>query len=236
MTMKIRIYGLLIATVLLAASARAQVAFDNASTVQVATSITSKTFSFAVGSGPNSVLFVGVGGISSASPTSVTYAGSAMTLIKSATSNSGGHLTSLYALVAPATGANNVIVTFASAITFYSAAVSYSGMNQSTTADNSTTTSGTSTSTAPALTTVANNCWTIAFTLAPGGNITAGTGTTLRTGTGQLVAFTDSNAAITPAGSSTLNMSFTSSAFGTTMVSFAPSAGATVRGKFFRLM
>jgi hypothetical protein len=197
------------------------IAFDNASILSTATS-TSLTYSFTVGSsGTNRMLFVGVRVTSTATPT-VTYAGASMTLVKSATFNFGADVNYLFALVAPATGANNVVVTVGTSSGLVSSAVSYTGVFQSTTMDNSTSNNTTGSTATVTLTTIANNCWTVAFTGASNSStITAGAGSTLRSNTGQVAAMFDSNGPKTPAGSTSMTVNIgVSTSQATLMVSF----------------
>lgn len=200
------------------------IAFDAATGVTTNTN-TSTTVALTVGSGASRVLFVGVLSISGATaPSSVTYAGAAMTLIKSGTFI-GSDTQFLYALLAPASGANNIVVTFAASTAMYVLGASYSGMNQSLIPDNSLVITNTpGTSLAPTLTTAANNSWAIALIVATGSNLIAGSGTTLRTGTGQQVGFLDGNGPVTPPGSVTLNASYSSGNGACSMVSWAPAS------------
>lgn len=215
------------------------IAFDNAIISSLAVSVTSKTQAFTVGAGSNMLLFVGVKNFSGATaPSSVTYAGSAMTLLKSITYNSSRSL-HLYAIIAPTSGANNIVVTFAAASSMYVFASSYSGAFQSVTMDNSTSKTASGTSVAITLTTVANNCWTLGFfDIDAGSTISAGAGTTLRVTapSAAVPGMGDSNAPITPAGSTTLNATFSvSGTYGALMVSFAPAGGSppVANGNFF---
>lgn len=202
------------------------IAFDNAVVSSLAVGVTSKTQSFTTGAGTNRLLFVGVKNFSgSTAPSSVTYAGSAMTLLTNTAYSSSSRSLWLYAIVAPTTGANNIVVNFAASTSLYVFAESFSGAFQSTTMDAvATPATGSATSAAPSLTTVANNCWTLGFfDVDATTTITAGSGTTFRaTGaSGDAPAIGDSNAPISPAGSTALHSTFgTSGSFGALMVSF----------------
>lgn len=214
------------------------IAFDNAITSSLAVSVTSKTQAFTVGSGANRFLFVGVKNFAgSPAPSSVTYAGSAMTLVKSTPFSSSSRSLYLYALANPTSGANNIVVSFASAASMYIEAASYTGANQSVTMDASTSSIGSGTTASPSLTTIANNCWTLGFFDVDGGSsITAGSGTIFRATvpTNAPPGLGDSNGPITPAGLTTLNATFTSGGWGALMVSFAPAGGApVVNSNFF---
>lgn len=195
------------------------IAFDNASTFQSVTTVTSLTYSFTVGSGTNRMLLVGVSSNGTTAPSSVTYAGSSMTLIKTQTFNFGAAAGFLYAIVSPTSGANNIVITFAGSTNITSTAASYSGVFQSTTPDASTSNGTGGTSHVLTLTTVANNCWTFAWSHA-GGAVSAGTGATLRSQSGQVSGSFDSNGPITPPGSTSETINFPSSQAVSLMVSF----------------
>jgi len=200
----------------------AAIAFDNASSVNAGTGVTSLTYSLTVGSGTNRLLFVGVRILSLTTPT-VTYAGASMTLVASATFNFGADECYLFALVAPTSGANNVVVTVSTSASISSAASSYTGALQSVTMDNSTTNNTAGTTATLTLTTVADNCWTVAFSGGGSGtSISAGAGSTLRSNTGQASGILDSNAPITPPGSTSMviNIAATAKYQASLMVSF----------------
>ena len=81
---------------------------------------TSHTFSYTVGSGSNRVLFVGVGSYNATGGnkvSGVTYNGVAMTLVDTAEAQSNTFI-SLWRLDNPASGANNVVVTFSTSQTY----------------------------------------------------------------------------------------------------------------------
>ncbi len=140
--------------------------------------------------------------------TSVTYAGVSMTKI-GAYADSGSLLTlTIWALIAPATGANNVVITQSSSKAIVYSFVSYTGCNQTaqpTTSDNI---KVTATTTLPLLTTkVAGNDWVFGWGRAGSGNFAAGANTTLRgTASGEQVGDTNGTDTYTvtmTAGSST---------------------------------
>lgn len=114
-------------------------------------------------SGANRILFVLASSQSGSTITGVTYNGIDMSLVTTAYDEAGYAVNYLYYLVAPATGANNVVV---SGNTQYKWAIaaSYTGASQTgvpdavvKTALNASTTSFNQT-----LTTIADNCWVIA--------------------------------------------------------------------------
>lgn len=160
--------------------------------------------------------------------TGVTYAGVSMTEIDNG-AVSGDVTIRVFGLANPASGSNNITVTASGSATFVYGGVSYAGVSQVTTPDNKTKSLLTSQSSpfTTTLSTVADNCWTMLFVRNPTANITAGTGSTFRASDagidGRTIGFYDSNASITPAGSTSMGVTFSgSSTIGTIMVSIAP--------------
>ncbi len=130
--------------------------------------------------GSDLILFVGVNGDTTDTLTSITYNGVSMTII-SKVQVPGDRWDYLYALVGPATGAHNVVISGAS---FHaSAAVSYTGASQTGQPDsfNTGTVTGNTVITV-STTVVAANCWLIMWGSVDGGTMAAGTGTTFRNG------------------------------------------------------
>lgn len=158
---------------------------------------------------------------------SVTYAGSNMTLVdkKFGITNLG---TYLYYLIAPTTGSNNVVInTTVAAIS--AIAVSYTGAKQSGQPDahnnnESASTTGLSTS----ITVVATNSWAIMGVDSANGNDAAGTNATLRqAGPNTGVTVFDSNG---PVGTGTFTMGFTCDlgSANCVLASFAPATTQTL--------
>lgn len=168
---------------------------------------TSMTFAFNNVSGDCVVVYAR--NTNGASPSGVTYAGVAMTLVVSA-DNGADHRHNLYVLTSPATGSNNVVISYAAGQGFIDAmAASYTGVNQASptgTTDNTDTASGTTTF-APALTTGTDNSWVVAAIGNSTGDATAGANTAERIGNANGNSLMDSNAAVSPAGARTLNAS-----------------------------
>ena len=198
------------------------IAFDTITTPANVTA-TSLTFSHTT-TGANRILFVGILTGGGDIVTGVTYAGVSMTLVNKNILASG-NVIYLYVLVAPASGANNVVVSQSASAFLDAAAISYTGAKQSGQPDANTTGAGTGTSLTTTLTTIADNSWTVEIFRDPNLNQipTAGAGTTLRNNT-QYVSILDSNGPKTPAGSTSLIANVTSSStdLGTVMASFAP--------------
>jgi len=173
--------------------------------------------------GLNRILFVLTrgGGGEGDKISGVTYDSVSMTKIGSAQKPTENSLLSLWYLIAPSTGANNVVVTLASGY-MLGLSSSYTGVKQSSQPDNSTTnTAGSGTSITTSLTPVADNCWTVLVARGQG-DVSAGAGTTERAqGGGDNVLF-DSNAAITPPGSTSLIATGNEGTWATVMASFSP--------------
>lgn len=191
--------------------------------------------------GDNRILFVAAASNSGQTVTGVTYAGVSMTQIGSKT-DSAGPTEYLFYLIAPATGANNVIVS-TSGSNATGASVSYTGVKQSGQPDASVVGSeSTTTHKTQALTSVANNCWFVATTRTGNGfTMTGDAGTVVRVQAEQVYlganTLWDSNSAKTPAGSYTLGVTSSSQLYGgVIMASIAPFTSNVTNGNFLSLL
>jgi len=115
------------------ATAAQGIAIDNTSSANTGTATASSlTWSHTVGAaGTNRILIVGVSIRNSSSQTvsGVTYAGTGLTLVGQ-TTNSTNARVEIWRLIAPATGANNVVVTLSAAARFVGGAASFTGVSQ----------------------------------------------------------------------------------------------------------
>ena len=177
--------------------------------------------------GANLILLVGVT-CTGDNVTGVTYNGVAMTLIDK-TASVAGDFNYLYALQAPATGSNAVVVSLTGTHFLAALSASYTGVNQSVTLD-SHTPANTTTATPWSMSTtvVAANCWLVSYNeFTNSSTTTAGSGTTQRQigNTGQDRNLFDSNGTVST-GSQTLNYVFNggSQAVGGIIASLAPAA------------
>lgn len=160
-------------------------AFDAASTATPAPG-TSLTWAHTC-SGSNRLLLVGFSlPNDSTGLTGITYSGVAMTHIGSTVTMADGTLIDLYYLIAPASGANNIVASFEStAFNAVGVATSYTDAQQSGQPDSSNT--GTATTVGSltiATTVVAANGWQVLVTRTSNysNTNTAGTGSTIRAG------------------------------------------------------
>lgn len=168
---------------------------------------TSVTFEHTVGSGINRILLVGITtNATTDKVTAVTYGGVAMTRLEFVQADTTNFYGYIYYQLNPASGADDVVVTLADSQTCFCQSVSYSNVNQIAppTKNKGTDAAGNFTA---SLTTVVNNAWIATFCRSNNGTsgITAGTNTTLRVGSGEFLAFGDTNAAQTPAGAKTMD-------------------------------
>ncbi len=191
--------------------------------------VTSLTQSHTVGTGSNRLLIVAVTNYQVNTTTAVTYGGVSMTLINRSTGSveSLSQDTTLWYLVAPATGANNIVATLSGAASQYHSvhAMSYTGVNQTTPIDsNATGTSAAATSLTLSTTVVAENCWLVGASFSRDTTITAGASTTLRgLNTSSLVSGADSNAVVATGSRSLIwNSSGSATWPGGCIVSIAP--------------
>lgn len=113
-------------------------------------------------SGQDRILIVGVAIRNSGSNTvsSVTYAGTALTLI-AARNNGTSVRVELWRLVAPATGANNVVVTLDGQAKTACGAMSFGGVDQTSPIEASNSATGTSATPSVSVSTATNNAWVV---------------------------------------------------------------------------
>ncbi len=206
------------------------IAFDNAVDGGFTVAGTSLTYSFTATTTANRILIVSTVGTTGANDliSGITYNSVALTKVATIMPSGGRWLGTWY-LLNPSSGANNVVVTASSTDVIVSQATSYAGVKQSANPDVSTTTSvGSGTSLTSTLTTLADNAWTVLVGSENDGQIAAGTGTTFRVSSNASFGTLDSNAPITPAGSTSLQATWSLSASGAgIMVSLAPVASTS---------
>ena len=207
------------------------IAFDTFTNGGSFVTTTTRTFSH-TSSGSDRIAFV-FAGVPNPNDivTGITYAGVAMTKIASIEQPDPGlRWVSFWYIIAPATGAQDVVITCSSAPdAMDGACCSYTGAKQTGQPDAfATNTSASTTSLTTSVTTVADNCWTIICGRG-GVNAVAGTGMTSRgiLATDNTTIIGDSNADLTPAGSKSLQITSDSGAYGVVMASFSPAVATT---------
>ena len=209
-------------------NARAAIAFDNATSADSGATTTTLTFSHTVTSTANRILFVGVrtsSGVGLIS--SVTYNGTALTLIDSKAETYNGTAAYLYYLVAPDSGAHNVVINSSSSQYLDSTAVSYTGASGDIDVHGSASAGPESAGQdyTESFTTGFDGDWTVMITAQTGASPAPATGSTQRgTDLGSGGLFVDSNGPITPAGSTSLGLHAQSinNYFGSVMAAFRP--------------
>lgn len=219
-----------------AVPAFAAISFDNASTGTSASSATD-SFALTVGTGANRILWVGFLVNNGPQPTisSVKYAGVSMTATvgNPLPVGASSQYLYLYYLAAPASGANNVVITFTGSVLNISAmASSYAGAAQTGIPDASVSGTGTGTSATLSTTTTADNAWMVGvFRNNSTGNGSAGSGTTQRAAVSGQVSFDDSGGPLTPPGSHSIQTTWTgSAAYYALGASFAPFIATPIPG------
>lgn len=214
------------------------ISFDASSWPSSSGSWTTNTFSHTC-SWSNRILFV-VSSHHNTTPavttTWITYAGVSMTHI--ATYQNANAKFNLYYLIAPATWANNVVITLSWSDASIWMATSYTWVSQTWQPDASWTWwPTTTTSYSQSVTTIADNCWSImvwwAYSWAA---LTAWANTVIRKQpevslTGTFIV--DSWTAKTPAWSMTLAVTSSNQSFVTIMASFKPAVASTTNPSFF---
>lgn len=184
--------------------------------------------------GSNLLLLVGIECYSGDVVSSVTYNSVSMTQIGKASAGGGGQYIYIYGLANPTTGTNSVTINRSVSVGFNANAVSYTGCAQSGIPDASNTTVGyTNGSTyTRTLTTVANNCW-IFICMGGNRNGIAGTGLTDESTDTNGCNVMDTNGALTPAGSHSVQYSTVSGGTnGDVYMSFAPAVASSSNSGF----
>lgn len=182
------------------------IAFDNASNFAGPASPATIAFTTA---GTDRVLFVGVQVAAAGSISAIAYNGVALTKIAERTSANISATLQIWALANPASGANNLTITFTGAILVR--IVSYTGAPGVVFKETGFDDQASATALAVTVTTTLDNCWVVgAFRNNLDNAAAAGAGTTLRAIDGaQSFIMGDSNAVVHPAGSKTLNYTWT---------------------------
>ena len=186
---------------------------------------TSQTFSHTC-TGTNRLLFVGgFNQEASSTITGVTYDGVAMTEIDS--SSQTNNSVSLWYLIAPSTGASDVVITRSSSTNaLVGVGVSYTGCLQSGVPDSDNTGGSSSGSSLTiSTTTVEDNCWITGIFRNEAGVNSAGANTTMRNASS--IAMGDTNADQSPAGAHSIGATWSGSVRNVGVVaSFAPAPAA----------
>lgn len=196
---------------------------------------TSLTFAHTC-TGTNLILFVGVNGHTASNLiTGVTYNGVAMTQIASSPIQvPADRYINLWYLIAPATGAHNVVISASGSAYIAGAAVSYTGVIQTSPIDvDGSNTVASANTLSKSLTTTVDNDWAIMIGVAGGGVRYAGLGTILRIdgGSGTNWGLFDSGINLSPTGSKTLKFDWTASAIGggIIMAAFKPAPTSNIK-------
>lgn len=199
--------------------AQAAVAFDAATTGTVG-GANALTFSHTVGAGGADRLLIVAVSIDNRTVQSVTYGGVAMTNVGTATN--GAQISSMWRLIAPATGANNVVVTLSGGGTdIVAVATSYTGVDQTTPLGTPVTATGNSVTASVAVTSATGEI-VVDSVSSNLGTLTVGEGQTQR---GNGVGGDNQGGSSTEPGATSVTMSWTigsSSAWASVGVSIKP--------------
>lgn len=183
------------------------IAFQEAASLGTNSAGTTWTVAYTVAAGTDRVLFVGASDLVQASTdlTGVTYGGVAMTKVAEGRAGTD-RFSTLWMLVSPASGANNVVFSRTTDGSYIEAvAGSYSGAKQTGQPDGTQVTNAAGSPNDNTITTTADNSWHLMIVHRGGaGTLTAGTATTERANNGNNTVLYDGNAAKTPAGSDTI--------------------------------
>jgi hypothetical protein len=183
------------------------VARDTNGTFNSGAGTTTQNVSYTVGATANAFLFLvfqsNITGLDKV--TGVTYNAVAMTQLQKVTINGNARYCYYLFIASPDGSAHNISITYSSNDSSFGRIASYNGVLQSG-LDASQTRSTTTGPFNDAITTVADNCWTVLGCTSVDGNWSAGAGSNAVVGSGTFAAIFDSNAAITPAGSTTMTV------------------------------
>lgn len=163
--------------------------------------------------------------------TGMTYGGVAMTLLVSQATD---YHTTIYGLINPASGVNNVVISCSGSTNIIPQAISYTGVDQTTLPTVTNTGTDASSPQTLSLTTTVNNSWIMGYQRRTvGAGASAGTGTIVRLNDAVYALATyDSNGPLTPAGSYGLTVNYTGTSY-LAIVAFAPYVAPTTNGNFF---
>lgn len=201
------------------------IAYDNAT--HNAFSSTSPSFSHTC-SGSDRLLVLGIW-CGADNITAASYNSVSMTFINKVAMSgaAAGQYIYLYYLVNPASGSNTVSVTATGSPGVYVSAVSYTGVKQTSPLESNNTQSVSSTTTLTTSTTTStSNAWLVGYAY-HNGTVVAGTATTLRGGSANVLSFMDSGSGKGSPGSYSLETSRSPADFaGHVIAAFAEEAGS----------
>lgn len=162
--------------------------------------------------------------------TGMTYNGVAMTRLGIHASTPNNFIAYVYGLLAPATGSNNVVVTFSGSTVIGLQNVSYTGVKQSGLPDASNSNNDDDGNDwSESITTIANNCWHfLGKRSGSDATVTSGGVRVLHGNYGGVQMVADSDAAITPAGSHAIAGSNAANGYTSINVSIAPYLAALI--------
>lgn len=213
------------------------IAFDASSAVENLSSGTTATLSHTT-SGSNRILIVAAHQftVAASSVTGITYNGVAMTKIGSTqTIQAGNAYMSLWYLIAPATGANNIVVTKGNGDLVSIAAASYTGAKQSGQPEVTGTATGSGTAPSNAITPSTNNAMLL---MAVGGDGVGGLATGATNWTKRVENYTKGSigekSVATPS-STTQTVTFSSQNWGVIQISLAEAVESANTGAAFIL-
>lgn len=214
-------------------TAEAAIAYDTQTSADpvIASSI---TYAHTI-SGTNTILFVSPSCYPNSCSLTATYNGTSMTQIGGSVVSSDSVVQTLFYLVAPTTGTNNIVVTKTGGTYIASLSQSYTGASQTGQPDAYSSgtgyVSGSPYQFTASVTSVADNSWAVVFARdTADGSVTVSSGGILRSTTAGWTQGFDTNSAKTPAG--TINMALIGASnvprafsYGYIMASFSPATG-----------
>lgn len=208
------------------------IAFDAFTDVQSATA-TSLTFAHTTSGSERGLV---VPDAAAANTTGITYAAVAMTDVGTTMLDDASRKYYIFTLIAPATGANNVVISVDASILIRGWAISYTGVSQTTMVDAVNSGVGlTGTTPSITITSTVDDCWAVASTRNADGTFAAGTNYAPR-GAATSLCTGDSNASVGVAGAKTVGGTVVSGASYILGIMIRPALAAGVSTRSRMLM
>lgn len=184
--------------------ANAAIAYVSSKTFAGKNSITSSTTALTVGASDSAVVYGGFNNTNTLNSMSLSCTSGTVYKANAGVVESGAGNAHLWTIAGATPGSITCTVTSSSTAFFLVQTSHYSGTDTSPIDAQNTSTCASTTSCSSSVTTISNNAWPVAFSANSAGTPGVGAGTTLRVSDANGIGLADSNAAITPAGSTAL--------------------------------
>lgn len=184
--------------------ANAAIAYVSSKTFAGKNSITSSTTVLTIGASDSAVVYGGFNNTNTLNSMSLSCTSGTVYKANAGVVESGAGNAHLWTIAGATPGSITCTVTSSSTAFFLVQTSHYSGTDTTPIDAQNTSTCTSTTSCSSSVTTISNNAWPVAFSANSAGTPGVGAGTTLRVSDANGIGLADSNAAITPAGSTAL--------------------------------